>query len=136
MSGGSLNYAYHKVEEAADSIRARSNTPLHRAFAQHLLLVAYAMRDIEWVFSGDRAPGEEAETIKLCLAPGIELEQALHETHEIVERLGHLLGLAAAGKTPQAVPKRDTDRDEKSAEQRPESDAGDGFQRDAPIKGK
>ena len=42
MSGGSLDYAYEKVNDAADAVRRRAETSLHRAFAKHLDRVSAA----------------------------------------------------------------------------------------------
>jgi hypothetical protein len=60
MSGGSLHYVSGPIEEAADAIRKQSKNPLHIAFAKHLLKVAKACHDLEWVLSGDcSSPSEE-----------------------------------------------------------------------------
>lgn len=53
MSGGSLDYVYSKVDEAAGRILERARTPLEKAFARHLRLVAEASRSLEWEYSGD-----------------------------------------------------------------------------------
>lgn len=82
MSGGSLNYAFRHVEEAAEHIAARGPTTLHRAFAKHLQLVATALHDIEWVYSFDYSKGGDVEAINACLAPGAELTQAVAEAKE------------------------------------------------------
>ena len=59
MSGGSLDYVYRKVEEAADKIRENPEaTTLHKAFAAHLDLVAEALRSLEREQSGDFGPGD------------------------------------------------------------------------------
>lgn len=75
MSGGSYDYAYSRVEELACAIRCDS--PLRRAFCDHLRLVAKALHDIEWVDSYDTAPGSEDAAIRACLAPGAELASAI-----------------------------------------------------------
>jgi hypothetical protein len=78
MSGGSYDYLYRNIGEAAGQVntRARTQGPLRAAFAKHLLLVAEAMRKVEWVDSCDSAPGDEDDAIRACLAPGAELESA------------------------------------------------------------
>lgn len=53
MSGGSYEYLYCKIDDAANTIAKRRDTPLRRAFAAHLRLVSDAMREIEWVDSCD-----------------------------------------------------------------------------------
>jgi hypothetical protein len=68
MSGGSLNYAYEKVESAAAEIRDRSPKSVrHLAFARHLDLVAKALHDIEWVYSCDYGSEDDVSSIQACL---------------------------------------------------------------------
>ena len=67
MSGGSLGYVYHKVNDAIEEIESRATNPLQRAFAEHLKLVSSALHDTEWVFSGDKGEGNDAEAIKAVL---------------------------------------------------------------------
>ena len=74
MSGGSLDYAYFKVEDAASQLRKRSNNPLHRAFAVHLEKVAKALHDVEWVLSSDYSEGREEEAIKEVLGDNVDLK--------------------------------------------------------------
>jgi hypothetical protein len=75
MSGGSLNYVYIRVEEAAENIP--QTTVLRRALRTHLHLVAKALHDIEWVDSADYGPGDEDEAIRAVLSPGAVLAQAV-----------------------------------------------------------
>ena len=51
MSGGSLDYVYSRVEDAAMKVSAKAETTLHRAFAAHLHKVAKALKDMEWMLS-------------------------------------------------------------------------------------
>jgi hypothetical protein len=68
MSGGSLDYAYYKIETLASEIRDRKEaTALHRAFASHLMKVAKAAHDIEWLYSGDYGPEGAVDSINACL---------------------------------------------------------------------
>ena len=67
MSGGSLDYIYHKVEDVAIKIQNKDNTPLQRAFGEHLLKVAKALHDVEWVMSGDYGNGDDEKAIKAVL---------------------------------------------------------------------
>ncbi len=75
MSGGSLDYSYRQVSEAADRIRGAAR-PLHRAFAEHLDLVSKAMHDLEWVMSCDTSPGSEDDAIRACLPADAEIHEA------------------------------------------------------------
>jgi len=65
MSGGAYDYAYLKVQEVAEAIQP--TTPARIDFIAHLLLVVEALRSIEWVDSGDDAPGSEEHDIRRCL---------------------------------------------------------------------
>lgn len=87
MSGGSYDYAYHRVREMADLLRhnvasrrrdaltdptniwnQESHQALRERFAGLLDLVATAMHDIEWTDSGDCGPGDEVAAIEACFA--------------------------------------------------------------------
>ena len=93
MSGGSYDYLYSRIEDAAHQVARSSATPLRRAFAEHLRLVAIAMREVEWVDSHDNAPGTEDAAIRACLAPGAEIDaarealaEAMREAREVLDR--------------------------------------------------
>lgn len=64
MSGGSLDYGYQRVRDLAEAIERRADRAEHRAFAAHLHKVAEAAKALEWVWSGDRGPGDEIDLIK------------------------------------------------------------------------
>jgi hypothetical protein len=66
MSGGSYDYAYGRVNDFADAMRA--DTPARIAFRAHLHDVADAMHAIEWVDSADWAPGDEDDAIAKCVS--------------------------------------------------------------------
>ena len=66
MSGGSMNYLYSKLEYDATF---STDTPERLAFKKHLVKVALALHDIEWVDSGDKSPGDENAAIRACLQP-------------------------------------------------------------------
>lgn len=77
MSGGSLDYAYARVEVAAATLRSRAASATHVAFADHLDLVAKALRDVEWVLSGDKSQGDDTEAILACIRIEGVLEAAI-----------------------------------------------------------
>lgn len=87
MSGGSLHYAYSRVEDAAREVSRRAETPLHRAFCQHLMKVAKALHDLEWVWSCDYGPGDEVEAINACLHEGATLEACIERANEVMKEL-------------------------------------------------
>lgn len=67
MSGGSLDYLYQKVEDVSIKLQNKENTPLQRAFGLHLIKVAKALHDVEWVMSGDYSDGDDEKAIKEVL---------------------------------------------------------------------
>lgn len=89
MSGGSLNYAYTKVEDAAGGIYL--DTPECRAFKAHLLKVAKALHDIEWVQSCDYGRGDEVEAIMACITPADVLAAARERAVAVRDELTALL---------------------------------------------
>lgn len=93
MSGGSWDYAFHRVNDTAERL-ATSKDPLRRAFAQHLLKVAQALHDIEWVDSGDYGPGDEHAAIKTALGKdhqAQELATVAEDARQLITQLQHLL---------------------------------------------
>ena len=90
MSGGSLNYVYSQVEYAASEIAIRATCLEHKAFAKHLLLVAKALHDVEWVLSGDFGLGDEKAAIQAVLGEnhaGITRQVAIDEVRRILAEL-------------------------------------------------
>lgn len=69
MSGGSLDYVFSRVDNAADVVLARADNPLHHAFASHLKKVSLALHDLEWVWSGDFGKGQEEAAIRAIVSP-------------------------------------------------------------------
>lgn len=78
MSGGSYDYAEHKLEDLAESIRHQRGNPLRKAFADHLRLIAKAMHAIEWVDSGDWSEGDEDDAVRAVVHPDAEIAAAMH----------------------------------------------------------
>jgi hypothetical protein len=94
MSGGSLDYAYYKVEDIAREISVKATTPLQKAFAKHLFLVSKALHDLEWVYSSDRSPGSEIESIQKVFGEEwkkAELNVLKEEAKELIEQIKKLL---------------------------------------------
>lgn len=96
MSGGSMNYLYSKLGYDANF---STNTPERRAFAAHLVKVAKALHDIEWVDSNDYGPGDENEAIRACLGDAPVLEAAIEQAHEAAKVLLAELERACSGGT-------------------------------------
>lgn len=62
MSGGDWNYIYSRVEDVGERLR-REEQPERKALGRVVMALAKALHDIEWVDSGDYAPGEERAAI-------------------------------------------------------------------------
>ncbi len=91
MSGGSLEYAYSKVGYIADDVESQARTPLHKAFASHLRDVANALRDLEWVLSGDYGPGDEIESIRKVVDKAKEVEVVTENAYVALKELREAL---------------------------------------------
>jgi hypothetical protein len=87
MSGGSYNYAYHRLEEFSEEFGLRADTPARKAFAKHLQKVAKAMHDIEWVDSSDYGYGDEVEAIMACISKTELIEAAIERAEKAVKEL-------------------------------------------------
>jgi hypothetical protein len=95
VSGGSLDYAYGKLNDAISMMAARAKTPLHKAFLKHLVLVSEALHDVEWVYSGDYSEDQAEESIKKVLGAGAkaaELEVIRDELKALIEIAQRLVG--------------------------------------------
>lgn len=68
MSGGSYGYLCFKIEELEQDIRNQDKDPRRAAFAKLMGLVGKAMRDVEWVDSGDCGPGDDHASIDKVFA--------------------------------------------------------------------
>ncbi len=91
MSGGSLDYVYSKVEDAAEKIPHDTMTRI--AFTAHLSLVARALRSIEWNMSGD-GDHDEADNIRACFGASAMVESALREAKRVRDDLSNEIRLA------------------------------------------
>lgn len=90
MSGGSLDYAYSRVESAVSEIAQRATCLEHKAFAKHLFLVARALHDVEWVFSCDFGPGDDLPAIRKVLGgnhASVTRQVAIDEVRRILAEL-------------------------------------------------
>jgi len=92
MSGGSLDYIYWKVEEAARSIRnraddSRCDVSKLLAFADHLDKVAKALHDVEWTFSGDYDVDGFEKSVSAVVDKYPILEHTVKRAEKIMEDL-------------------------------------------------
>ena len=84
MSGGSMNYLYSKLEYDATFA---TDTPERLAFKRHLVKVARALHDIEWVDSGDMSKGAELDAIRACLQPDAVLFTLVEQAKDVMSAL-------------------------------------------------
>ena len=93
MSGGSLDYAYMRVQEIADSVLQKSENAHHRALGKHLSKISKALKILEWVLSGDSAEGEEIEAINNVLPLTCMLESVVNDAKvALAENTGGQIG--------------------------------------------
>lgn len=97
MSGGSLNYVSYRVEEAAQEVMRQCDSALHRAFANHLMKVAKALHEVEWVMSGDTLEGSDIEAIEAVITKQHVLTQAIADAEAAYSRLSTALAEARGG---------------------------------------
>jgi hypothetical protein len=93
MSGGSWDYLYSKVDDAAAQLTYSEN-PLRRALGRHLVLVAKALHDIEWTDSGDNAKDSENTAIEQVLGANVRtlvLTEVIEEAKQVNEKLAKLI---------------------------------------------
>jgi hypothetical protein len=64
-----MNYLYEMVREEAGTL-SQSKNPTRAAFGRHLLLVADALHDVEWVDSCDYGNGDDEEAMRKALDVG------------------------------------------------------------------
>jgi len=93
MSGGSLDYLYSRVEEAAMKISAYYSRPSHPdegpavygaqgvAFAKLLFQISKALKDIEWDMSGD---GSDWKNVGKLIGPKEEAAAVADHLKDII----------------------------------------------------
>lgn len=89
MSGGSYEYVYIKIQEAASTLRSGHPHETHiTALADHLDRIASVMHDIEWADSCDTSWTPELdEAIRALLHPGAERAIAVDVTLRSIDTL-------------------------------------------------
>ena len=85
-----MEYIYQRVRD----IHFVTNTPERRAFLAHLLKVAEALHDIEWVDSGDYSFGDEHAAILDCIGQSAVLAQTIKDAKIAAKELAEQLALA------------------------------------------
>lgn len=98
MSGGSLDYVYSRVHDAASTIRAEAGSEyvtdeapnakhLLRSFSKYLVKIADVLHDTEWFLSGDIGWEDCEKTIKKILTPTEELKHIREDAKDILKEL-------------------------------------------------
>lgn len=101
MSGGSWDYLYSKINDAATALMT-SGIAERRAFGRLLAKCADAMHDIEWVDSCDYGPGDELPAIRAALG-GAKAAAAMELQELIAEGLRVAGEIDSARKRAQAI---------------------------------
>jgi hypothetical protein len=86
MSGGSMNYLYSVVW----GITFDTYSPERKAFRKHLMLVAKALRSIEWNDSGD-GDDDEVPNIMACISKTDVLKAVLDDALRVQRELNKVL---------------------------------------------
>jgi len=91
VSGGSYNYLYRKVIEVAETLSDSNQPDYRKAFAKHLVFIANALHDIEWVDSSDMGNGADKEAIMQCISMQDVLKEAIENAEYAKENLEDIL---------------------------------------------
>ncbi len=85
MSGGSLDYISHKLDDVADTLKRRRQPDL-RALGEHVLKLARVLHDVEWYLSCDTS-NYHPENIRALLGPTAVLETVKADAEKVLEQL-------------------------------------------------
>jgi hypothetical protein len=86
MSGGSMDYLYLRVKD----VTFATHSPERKAFRKHLMLVANALRSIEWNDSGDGDDAEDAN-IMACISRADVLSALIDEASKLHRELAQAI---------------------------------------------
>ena len=99
MSGGSYNYVFYKIAEAAETMIARSdNRPERRALAKHLTKLADLMHTVEWAASGDFGRDDDLAPIREFLGEPAILASVIADANEAKRQLEEVIARAQDAK--------------------------------------
>jgi 2-hydroxychromene-2-carboxylate isomerase len=96
MSGGSWDYLYERMEDAAGRLLSSDDND-RRAFGRLMRKCAKAMHDIEWVDSCDYGEGDELVAIRAALganAPSLAIHEAVTRAEEVMDKLSESIVIA------------------------------------------
>lgn len=86
MSGGSMNYLYSVVRD----VTFDTYSPERKAFRKHLMLVAKALRSIEWNDRGD-GDDDEVPNIMACISKTDVLKAVIDDALRVQRELNKVL---------------------------------------------
>ena len=86
MSGGSMNYLYSAVRD----VTFDTYSPERKAFRKHIMLVAKALRSIEWNDSGD-GDDDEVPNIMACISKTDILKAVIDDALRVQRELNKVL---------------------------------------------
>ena len=95
MSGGSLDYVYSRVEDAARTLMATAQDEVQRAFAKHLFEVSNALYCAEYVLSGDSKKGSDHKAILRVITPQAVLASLIDDAEQTQAQLQEWIGKAS-----------------------------------------
>ena len=85
-----MRYLHRDVERVARQM-LKEEIPYRRAFARHLIDVAEALHDVEWVDDSDYGPGDDEESIMKCINKADVIDTLIEDARVIVEALSLLV---------------------------------------------
>jgi len=91
MSGGSYDYLYYKMEDAARTLMKKHQPDYRRAFGALLSRCASAMHDVEWCDSGDMSEPDDREAIMKCINARDVLNVTAEHAQKLIDELNALL---------------------------------------------
>jgi len=91
MSGGSYDHFYYKLEDVAVRLMKQHEPSYRRAFGQLLLRCSVAMKDVEWVDSSDKSPGDDEAAILKCVSPYDVLFCSVQRAEDVMKELQNLI---------------------------------------------
>lgn len=93
MSGGSWDYLYSKIEEAAVRLCSKEQPSYRRSFGEHMKKISKAMHAIEWADSYDSSEEYAKKAIMEIISPRDCLNVSIAEAIKISDELIELLEL-------------------------------------------
>lgn len=90
MSGGSWEYLGFRIMEAANRL-LDEKCKTRKAFGKHMLLIAEAIHDIEWVDSGDKGRGDDIDSIMKCITPQEVLNCRIEDAKNTITELQNVI---------------------------------------------